>query len=80
MHDPLITAQEAARRMGIASRSTFWDLVDAKRVPRVAYSRKCVRFRQSVIDALIAHHTVADAADRARVADGRRAVFPRGAA
>lgn len=72
MNDPLLTPLEAQLEMGITSRSTFWDIVSLKKVPRVEYSAKCIRFRKSVIDALIAKHTVSTAADRARLADGRR--------
>ncbi len=72
MNDRLITPQEAQRKMGIASKSTFWQIVTEKKIVRVEYSRKCIRFPESAIDEMIKKHTISCAADRARLADARR--------
>lgn len=72
MNDKLLSPQEAQRKMGITAKSTFWDIVTAKKVKRVEYTAKCIRFPESAIDELIAKHTVDSAAARARLADGRR--------
>jgi predicted DNA-binding transcriptional regulator AlpA len=74
MNDRLITPQEAQRKMGVTSRSTFWEIINknAKLAPRVEYTPKCIRFLESGIDALIEKHLVKSPGDRARLADGRR--------
>lgn len=72
MSDRLISPQEAQRKMGITSKSSFWDIIARKKVERVEYSPTFIRFWESKIDALIAQHTVSGPFDRARLADGRR--------
>ncbi len=72
MSDRLISSHEAQLKMGVPSKSSFWDIIRKKRVPRVEYSPKCIRFRESDIDALIEKHTIKSPSDRARLADGRR--------
>lgn len=71
MKDRLISAEEARRLTGLP-RSTFWDVVNKKNIPRVEFTPKTIRFRESVINQFIAEHTVQSPADRARLADGRR--------
>lgn len=73
MNERLLTPQEAQRKMGVTSKSTFWDIIAHNpNLPRVQYSPRCIRFPESGINDLIAKHLVASPADRARLADGRR--------
>lgn len=72
MNARLITPREAQTKMGVTSRSTFWEIINANKVERVEYSPKCIRFPEPAIDALIAQHIVKSPSDRARLADGRR--------
>jgi predicted DNA-binding transcriptional regulator AlpA len=73
MTERLITPQEAQRKMGVASKSTFWDIVNKKKVARVEYTPKCIRFPEQAIDDLIAKHLVKIPTERAKLADARRA-------
>lgn len=71
MSPALWTPQEARLYLGIPLTS-FWRLVHDKRVPRVQYSARLVRFDPAVIKALRAAHEVRTPADVDRLADGRR--------
>ena len=73
MNDRLITPQEAQVKMGVLSKSSFWDIIAKNpKLTRVEYSPKCIRFLEREIDALVAKYTVRGPLDRARLADGRR--------
>lgn len=72
MSEPLMTPQQAQAELGISARSTFWDVVNEHHVERIEYTSKCIRFPVRVIKALKEKCTVRGAADRARLADGRR--------